>query len=154
MTDKKPNDYDELFPGRFLKAGLFAGKHVTLTIAAVDIEPLPQDRGGERVRGVLSFKETDKQLVLNSTNGQCFKAMFGRKVQEWPGHRVTLCSEKDKFGKETVDAVRVYGSPELEQDKSIDISLPRKKPRERVLRATRTQARRQEPPPDPNNDGR
>ena len=132
----KPVDYDELFPGRFLKAGLFQGKHVTLTIKDIDTEPLPQDNGKDRVRGVISFQETDKQLVLNSTNGQCLRAMFGRKVQEWVGKRVTLCAEQDRFGRETVEAVRIWGSPGLQQDLQVEIALPRKKPKQRTLHAT------------------
>ena len=37
-TLPKPVDWDELYPGRFLKAGEFKGKKPTLTIAAVNIE--------------------------------------------------------------------------------------------------------------------
>ena len=151
MNDKKPVDYDELFPGRFLKAGLFKGKKVALTITNVETEPLPQDNGKDRTRGVLSFKETPLQLVLNSTNGQCIRAMFGRKVQEWIGKRVTFCAEQDKFGRETVDAVRVWGSPALQQNMQVDIVLPRKKPRPRTLRAAQNGKKTE---PSPENDGR
>ena len=146
MTEvrKKPVDYDELYPGRFLKAGLLAGKHVTLVISAVDTESLPQDDGKLRIRGVISFDGTDKQLVLNSTNGQCLRAIFGRKVQDWVGKRVTFCSESDRFGRETVDAIRVYGSPDLTADMTVEINLPRKKPRQRQLHKTTVSARKQE----------
>ncbi len=155
MTTEKPVDYDELFLNRFLKAGLFKGKKVTLTITAVDTEPLPQDNGRDRIRGILSFKETERQLVLNSTNGQCIKAMFGRKVQDWVGKKVTLCAETDKFGRETVEAVRVWGSPELERDKSVDVQLPRRKPKTRTLHANGT-GRKQgvDDYSDAENDGR
>ena len=85
---QKPVDYDELFPGRFLKAGLFRGRAVTLRITDVDVEPLPQDKGGDKMRGIITFAGTDKQLVLNSTNGQCIRAMFGKGVREWIGKRV------------------------------------------------------------------
>ena len=67
----KPVNYDELFPGRFLKAGLFKGKHATFTITDVQLDRLPTDDNKKRVRGVIAFKETDMQLCLNSTNGQC-----------------------------------------------------------------------------------
>lgn len=152
-TRPKPMDYDELFPGRFLKAGLFKGKKVTLTIADVETEELPQDTGKDKVRGVISFKETERQLVLNSTNGQCFKAMFGRKVQDWVGKSVTLCAETDKFGRETVEAVRVYGGPDIDADMSVDIQLPRRKPKSRVLHCTRANGgRRKQPEPKPDHD--
>jgi len=130
---RKPVDYDELFPGRFLKAGLFKGQAVTLTIAAVVLEDLPTNEGGNKTRGVISFRESKKQLVLNSTNGQCIAAMFGRKPQAWIGHKVTFMPDRDRFGCEMVDCIRVKGSPELEQDMEIEVRLPRKKPKKRVL---------------------
>lgn len=130
---KKPVDYDELFPGRFLKAGLLKGKHVTLTISDIDLEELPQDDGKERERGVLSFKGTKKQFVLNSTNGQCIKAMFGRKPMDWIGKRVTFMPDKDRFGKDIVDAVRIHGSPDITSPVDVEIRLPRKKPKTRRL---------------------
>lgn len=131
----KPVDYDELFPGRFLKAGLLKGKTQVFTIASVDREALPQENNTERDRGILSFKETKLQLVLNSTNGQCLRAMFGRKVQDWVGKRVGLVPEKDRFGRDEVDAIRIYGSPDITQDMTVEIVMPRKKPRTRVLHA-------------------
>jgi hypothetical protein len=144
---KKPVDYDELFPGRFLKAGLFNGRQVTLTIKDVDAEPLPQDNGRDRTRGVLSFRETDKQLVLNSTNGQCIRAMFGRRVPDWIGKRITFAPEKDKFGRETVDAIRIAGSPDLKSPIDAEIRLPRKKPKTRRLEVTGRQQRAEPQPP-------
>lgn len=154
-----PVDYDELFPGRFLKAGLFRGKRHTLTIAAVEVEALPQDNGKDRDRGVISFRETPKQLVLNSTNGQCIRAMFGKTIANWIGKRVTLASEKARFGRETVDAVRVVGSPDIDHDIIATIALPRKKPVDRKLertapngRSSKPRASQHEPPPEAYDD--
>jgi len=160
MKDKqqpKPVDYDELFPGRFIKAGLFAAKPLTLRLKAIDTEPLPQDDGHDRVRGIISFHGTDKQWVLNSTNGQCLKAMWGKRVQDWIGQSVTLCSEQAPFGLETVDAVRVKGSPSLTEPLDVEIRLPRKKPKIRRLvptgKAARASAPATPPPPaDPDDD--
>lgn len=141
---KKPVDYDELFPGRFIKAGLFQEPR-TLTIAGVDVEALPEQSGKERKRGVLSFKGKDMQWVLNSTNGQCLRAMFGRKVQDWIGKRVTLICEQDRMGGDTVDAIRVAGSPDMaEESMAVLIDLgPRRKPRNRTLTKTKASQRRE-----------
>ena len=149
MTDQqpqpKPTQYDELFPGRFLKAGELGGRAATVTISAVDKESLPQDKGGEKVRGIISFKGRDKQWVLNNTNGQCLKAMWGDQPQQWVGHRVTLVSEQVYLGREKVNAVRVKGSPELTKPLDVVIRLPRRKDVTRTLVPTgRQQAR--EPP--------
>lgn len=119
----KPVDWDQLYPGRFLKAGEFLGRKVTLTIADVELDELEGDKG-KKVKGVLSFRETARQLCLNRTNGICLKAMFGRKLAEWEGKRVTLFPGNWN-GEE---CIRVWGSPDIPKDEEIIIDLPRKKP--------------------------
>ncbi len=120
----KPVDWDELYPGRFIKAGEFKGKKPTLTIKDVDMASLVSDDGTEKLKGVLSFVETPKQLPLNKTNGICLKAMFGRKVQEWVGKRVTLFAGTWN-GEE---ATRIWGSPDIKEEQAVEVKLPRKKP--------------------------
>lgn len=120
----KPVDWDELYPGRFIKAGEFKGKKPTLTIKDVDTELLAGDDGKEKLKGVISFVETPKQLPLNKTNGICLKAMFGRKVQEWVGKRVTLFA--GMWNNE--EATRIWGSPDLKEELAVEVKLPRKKP--------------------------
>lgn len=117
-------DYDELFPGRFLKAGLFKGKPYTLTIADVKLEQLPDSKRKKNVgKGVLSFRETPMELVLNKTNGECLKGMFGRRTGGWVGRRVTFFPETVKaFGAKKL-AIRVLGSPDLERDMEIELQL-------------------------------
>lgn len=147
MTDhdntRKPVNYDELFPGRFLKAGLFVGKNTTFTVRDYDVEKLPQDDNKEKTRGIISFRETELQLALNSTNGQCLKAMFGATLANWVGKRVTFCAEKDRDpgGGGMVDAIRVFGSPDIDRDMSIEVKLPRRKPKTRTLKCTRESGR-------------
>lgn len=132
--------YDELFPGRFLKSGLFQGKDVTLTIKGVRTEKLPGDQGGEKTKGIIAFKETPLELVLNRTNGECFKALFGSKDVDvsWVGKRVTLFPAPfhDNMSGEDTTAIRVRGSPDLAADLKIEIKLPRKKPFGWVLKKT------------------
>lgn len=119
----KPVDWDELYPGRFLKASDFKGKNVTLKIKEVNLEELEGDKG-KQIKGVLSFEKTDKQLALNKTNGICAKEMFGKKVQEWVGKRITLFASSWNGD----DCIRVYGSPDIAETKEITVSLPRKRP--------------------------
>ena len=139
-------DYDALFPGRFLKAGEMNGKSATLTITAIQLEALPQEKGGERIRGVFSFRGTKKQLILNQTNGQAMRAMWGRDTGDWVGKRVTLQPEWVMFGREKVLAVRVAGSPDLAGPVEFMLTLPRKKPIRVVLK--KTSAGKTEPPPE------
>lgn len=153
---KRPSSWDEMFPGRFLKAGLFKGKAVTLEITDVTLEELPSDKGPDQTRGVLSFKQTPMQLAINKTNGLCLRKMFGTKPVEWIGKRVTFVPEQDKFGKETVDAIRIQGSPDMESAIDVEIRMPKKKPKMRRLIVTGKGAKapptESESPPPPDDD--
>ena len=144
MSDSKrrPVDYDEMYPGRFLKAGLLQTKLGSrtpiVTIIDVELEELPQDDGKNKDRGILTLKESTLQICLNRTNGDCLKAMFGTKPsRDWIGKRIGLCVELDrdpssKNGK--VDAIRIAGSPDIEDDVIATIKLPKRKPKDRTLR--------------------
>jgi len=140
----KPVDWDELYPGRFIKAGEFKGKKPTLTITEVKIDELVGDKGPQ-IKGVISFKETEKQWALNKTNGICLKEMFGRKVQEWVGKRVTLFAAMW----DGEECIRVWGSPELPEDREVTIALPRKRPFKMTMhRVARNGNGRPAGPPD------
>lgn len=129
MDKKKPTNYDELYPGRFLKAGLFKGKHVTLTIKDVDVEGLEDNTGAKKAKAILSFKETDMQLVMCKTNGLCIRAMFGKELVNWIERRVTFFPGTWN-GEE---CIRVWGSPELEKEMKVSVELPRRKPFDMVM---------------------
>lgn len=126
-----PVDWDELYPGRFLKAGDFKGKKPTLTIASVKLEELVGDKGPQ-IKGVISFERTDKQWALNKTNGICLRAMFGRKVQQWAGKRVTLFAGTW----DGEECIRVWGSPDIDADMDVQIQLPRKRPFKMAMHRT------------------
>jgi len=119
----KPVDWDDLYPGRFLKAADLKGKKVTLKIADVNLEELVGDKGPQ-VKGVIAFEKTEKQIALNKTNGICLKEMFGKKVQEWIGRRITLFAGNWN-GEE---CLRIWGSPDIPEEREITVSLPRKRP--------------------------
>jgi len=122
-TFADPTDWDQLYPGRFMKAGEFQGKKPTLTITAVKLDELEGNKG-KQVKGIISFKETEKALALNRTNGICIKAMFGKKVQEWVGKRITLFA--GTWNGE--DCIRVWGSPDIPAEFNAKVELPRKRP--------------------------
>lgn len=135
QTMKKPVDYDELYPGRFLKAGELLGRKVTVTISSVDLDMLESD-SGKKVKGVVSFKETQKQLALNRTNGICLREMFGRQIPQWEGKRITLFP--DEWNGEP--CIRIWGSPDINEDRKIQIALPRRRPIPMTMHAMRSTA--------------
>lgn len=147
-------DFDQLFPNRFLKAGMFAGRDVTLTIKEIAVEELVGDKGSE-MKGIIKFAEKPQQLVLNKTNGLCLRAMFGRDTGAWVGKRVTFYPAPIDFGDAEI-AIRVRGSPDLPANMEIEIKLARKKARKVVMLRTGQKAanvaKPSAPPPPPEPD--
>jgi hypothetical protein len=147
-------DFDELYPGRFLKAADLKGQKVTMTIADAWLEELEGDDGKE-FKATVSFKERPKELVLNRTNGEAIKAMFGRKLPEWQGKRVTLfpgvVTERG-FAKGQ-PCIRVWGSPDIAHDMDIVIKRPRQDAKPMTLHKTVMGKPAADPPREPGADG-
>jgi hypothetical protein len=125
----KPTSYDQLYPGRFIKAVELLGKKVTLTIADVELEDLEGD-DGKKTKALVRFKESPKMLVLCKTNGLCVKEMFGKEIANWIGKRITIF--EDIWNSEP--ATRVWGSPDIPADLEVTIALPRRRPFQKILR--------------------
>lgn len=118
------NDWDELYPGRFLKAGLLAeNEKRILTITVVDTDELETEKG-KRIKGVLSFREEKMQMPLNKTNGICLREMFGRVPWKWEGKRIAIFASE--WGGEP--AIRIWGSPDIEADIDVEVQLPKRRP--------------------------
>lgn len=119
----KPTSYDQLYPGRFIKAVELLGKKVTLTISDVELEDLEGD-DGKKTKALMRFKETPKMLILCKTNGICVKEMFGKQIAAWLGKRLTIF-EGIWNGE---PATRVWGSPDIPEEMEVEVSLPRRRP--------------------------
>jgi hypothetical protein len=117
--------YESAFPGRFLKAALFEGKHVTLTIEKAFMETLEGERGKEN-KLILAFEGKTMQLVCNKTNAFCLKEMFTNKVAAWVGKRVVFYPTDTNFGPKKVDCVRIFGSPDIAADVEVTARIGRK----------------------------
>ena len=123
--------FDDLYPGRFIKAGQFHGKQVTLTIADVRHEQLEGERGKE-LKVILAFQKTDKQLVLCKLNGTCIKGMFTSSVANWIGKRITFFPTDTMMPMPTAKGddrvcIRVWGSPDLASDVGVEWKPARRK---------------------------
>ena len=105
-------------------------RDVTVEITAVTkakLEGTPIVKANSRP--VLSFKGTDKKLIVNSTIGSCIQGMYGPQIQDWIGKRVTLypttCAAK---GGAQVECVRVRpmvpkGKAEALEGKPVDEAM-------------------------------
>ena len=132
----KPTIYDELYPGRFIKASLFKGAKPTLTIKDVDVEELIGEDSKPKQKAILSFVERPMQHVMCKTNGLCLKAMFGNKLSEWVGKRVILFAGQWN-GEE---CVRVWGSPDITNQMTVEVQLPRRKAFKMVMHTSKGDA--------------
>jgi ribosomal protein L40E len=123
--------YDQLYPGRFLRAGQFLGKPVTLTIKDVMHETLEGDKGKEQ-KTIMTFQEKNAAIVLCKLNAICIKAMFGSSIPAWVGKKVmfyptdTLMPMPSAKGEDRI-CIRVYGSPDIASDMTAEFKPPRRK---------------------------
>lgn len=137
---QKPSNFDQLYPGRFIKAGELNGKKVTLTIRDVDLEELQGEDGKAKAKAIVYFRETEKALVACKTNGICLKAMFGATLADWIGRRVTIFP--DTWNGEP--CIRVWGSPDIEGDLEVTVTLPRRRPFKKSLKRVEAKGARKE----------
>jgi len=83
---------------------------LTLTIAGIEQTEVAQPKTNKKVKKVvMTFKETEKKMVLNATNRDIIAKMLGTyDYTKWPGHKVTLYKDAGvRFAKETVGGLRV-----------------------------------------------
>jgi hypothetical protein len=154
MNAKKlpmPKSWDDLYPSRFLKAGHLCGKIVTLTVSDIIREMLPDRSGNEKARTILGFEETEKQLGLNKTNSLSIKAIF-EKASKDPSYLIgkKLFLYAIPYNRsESGEAIRIYGSPELDRDTDITIALgPKHPPFKMTMHATKPGGKKTAPSPD------
>jgi hypothetical protein len=147
-------NYDQMFPSRFIKAGEFEGRPVTLTIGTVEREGLEREDGHEDMAAILAFTEKRKngdpiQMVLNKTNAQAIFAMWPD-TDDWVGKHVTFFPEPDDSGmSDSGFRIRVQGSPDIEKAITYTLKLPRRKPKQcKLTKTTLSAAARQTPPHD------
>lgn len=124
-------NWEQMFPGRFIKSAEFGGRDVTLTITEIKLEELPDDAGKAKKRGIMYFKETPKGLVLNRTNATALKHLWGPETDKWIGKHVCLYAAPftDPFTGEHITAVRVRGSPDIHQPVEFEARIGRKQVR-------------------------
>lgn len=133
VTRPLPGSYSEMYPGRFLKADMLKGKKVTVTIVEIIGEDLIGENNKAKAEWIVKIKERPLQLVLNKTNAFCLYRMFGGDPHSWLNKRITLYPTTTKFGRDTLDCLRIWGSPDIAEDMPITVPQGRKKAWETVM---------------------
>lgn len=114
MSEKKEQpagdvDYRALYGKDYIGAWDLTRGDVTATIervAAAELRPTEDGKAPDR-RPVIYFRGSKKGFVLNATNGATIASMYGPKVKDWIGKRITIYATTTRaFGK-THDCIRV-----------------------------------------------
>jgi hypothetical protein len=126
-----------MYPGRFLKADMFKGKKITLTIKDIEGDELIGENNKAKQEWLVKFNERPLEFVLNKTNAFCLYRMYGGDPHSWIGKRITMYPTKTKFGRNDVDCIRIWGSPDIVEDLEISVPQGRKKAWETILHAVK-----------------
>jgi hypothetical protein len=134
------------FLSQYISAAELVGKKpVTMTIDRVGLEKVESmkigdDEGNGKVkdRVIVYFRESKsgRGWLLNRTNCEALKELWGRETDNWIGKRVTLHATTVRVGKKMEPGIRVLGSPEITEPRVFDLKLPRKKPIQTTLLPT------------------
>ena len=90
-------------PSKWLKASDLDGKPRLVTIKRFSVEEI-----GEAPKPVVWFKEEEKGLGLNITNGKKIETICGSADPEkWKGKVIVVFPTETEFKGETVDCIRV-----------------------------------------------
>lgn len=129
---------DALTPSKYLRAadfGVVLPKMPTLTISGARVETVPSLKpgareGDEEKKGIVYFSDEPdgRGWVMNKTNVQCLKALFGSDTDGWIGKRVTLESVIVNVGPKKEPGIRVKGSPDIDREVRVEVKLPKRKP--------------------------
>jgi hypothetical protein len=107
MSDDTPDlDVLQMFDRKFMHAVDLGGKDRTVTITAVIVGELTS-KAGKQKKPVVSFHEIELPLALNKTNAAAIVKLYGSRVREWIGKRITLYATTTEMAGQTVDCIRV-----------------------------------------------
>ena len=125
---------DAMVAGEYLKAAAIADTTPTYTIRSVSLEQLASLKPGAAEdktvqKGVIWFSDTPLGWVMNKTNVECLKAVWGNDTGAWLGKRVTLRTEMTKTGL----GIRMKGSPDIDREIVARVKLPKRKPIEYTI---------------------
>jgi hypothetical protein len=97
----------ELKESKFLRKE-DAGAGILVTIREVHQANVAKEGAPEEMKWVMSFDETDKPLVLNSTNGQIIAQITGSpESDDWVGAKIVLYHDPNvSFGGKLIGGIR------------------------------------------------
>jgi hypothetical protein len=132
-----PTTFAECLNDRFISAEELANAIWTVRIAQVYREQLASENGGVQTKTTMAIANGKgeihrKKIVMNRTNLEALKAMWGDKVADWIGKRLHLHAIPNAFRGRP--GIRVWGSPDLAEDVAFDLKLPKKSAQRMLLK--------------------
>ncbi len=126
-------DYRAGFTGDYISAPELEGKTPTLSMREIKLEDVAEIKNGvetgkTKKKWVIYLGKLDRGWILNRTNAEALKEMFGCDVDAWVNKRVTLHTQMVQVGPRKELGIRVKGSPDIQQDVTFMLTLPKKKP--------------------------
>ena len=125
----------EMLESKFLKKE-DVGAGALLTVAGVEQRNVAKQGAEEEHKWCLLFEEEDKPLVLNSTNIQLCKAVFGSDdTDDWTGKKIVLYTDPTvMYAGKVIGGIRVRKPKVAAQAKPIARPVPvQAPPAEEVL---------------------
>jgi len=98
-----------MFPTDYVTAADLNGQDKTVTIASLSQEELTMQGGIKETAWIVTFAEAKKKLVLNKTNAKTIAKLHGDESDDWIGKQITLYPTTCKYGRDTVDCIRIRG---------------------------------------------
>jgi len=99
-----------MFPNDYISSADLNGADQVVTIRGIQYEELKGEKGRTDNKYCVYFNETPKKLVLNKTNAKTIAKLHGKETDAWVGKALTLYPTTAKFGRDTVEAIRIRGN--------------------------------------------
>jgi hypothetical protein len=108
-TPRATIDGELLNPTEYVAAAeMETGKEYPVEIASVQMKDLQMvGKNQTKRKAVVSFRNGPKPLVLNRTNEGMIARLHGTDAKLWAGKMIAIYRTTTKFGRETVDCIRV-----------------------------------------------
>ncbi|MDR3634386.1 MAG: hypothetical protein P4L84_11325 [Isosphaeraceae bacterium] len=98
----------EEFASNYLKPEDLGEEDKVFTIDEAEIvEFKDRETGSVQKKVKVTFRESDKALLLNATNRNTLVTLYGDETDEWEGKRITLYPSEVAFGGKLVPCIRV-----------------------------------------------
>lgn len=98
------NNFDYTYLGGYS----IEDKDLELTISKVQNEMVKGQSGRDESCMVIYFEELDKGMICNKTNAKTITTVHGTPyIEEWPGKKILLGTERVSAFGETTDALRI-----------------------------------------------